>query len=199
VGRCWWRLRRLVLEGWLVMTTLSRAVIASSSVMPQAVKAALVALTIIAPAREALSATITVHEPDSEGRVFVDFVGKINDDDFKTFKEKTDQIYPIGAGHPKKQVFVMLMSCGGSGIPALQIGDWMRTRGMSTFVPGDRTCASACALIWLAGRPRTVGDTPKIEFHAAFDGPPGKKKAPPTLSSAHISETLASVSKLLSS
>lgn len=102
------------------MTTLSRAVIASSSVMPQAVKAALVALTIIAPAREALSATITVHEPDSEGRVFVDFVGKINDDDFKTFKEKTDQIYPIGAGHPKKQVFVMLMSCGRNS----RVADW---------------------------------------------------------------------------
>ena len=45
-------------------------------VMRQALKAALVALTIIAPAREALSATITVHEPDGEGRVFVDVVGQ---------------------------------------------------------------------------------------------------------------------------
>jgi len=40
-------------------------------------------------AREAVAATITVHEPDGEGRVFVDVVGQINDDDFKTFKEKT--------------------------------------------------------------------------------------------------------------
>jgi hypothetical protein len=50
-----------------------------------------------------------------------------------------------------------------------QIGDWIRKRGMSTFVPGDRTCTSACALIWLAGVPRTVGDTPQIGFHAVYD------------------------------
>ena len=129
---------------------------------------ALVAVSIIVPT-EALSATITVHEPDGEGRVFVDVVGTINDEDFKTFKEKTDQIYPIGAGHPKKQVIVTLMSYGGSINPALQIGDLIRKRGMSTFVPGGRTCTSACALIWLAGAPRTVGDTPQIGFHAVYD------------------------------
>ena len=133
------------------------------------VTTALVAVTIIVPAGEALSATITVHEPDGEGRVFVDVVGTIDDEDFKTFKEKTDQIYPIGVGHPKKQVIVTLVSYGGSINPALQIGDWIRKRGMSTFVPGDRTCTSACALIWLAGVPRTVGDTPQIGFHAAYD------------------------------
>ena len=129
---------------------------------------ALVAATIIVPT-EALSATITVHEPDGEGRVFVDVVGTINDEDFKTFKEKTDQIYPIGAGYPKKQVIVTLVSYGGSINPALQIGDLIRKRGLSTFVPGDRTCTSACALIWLAGVPRTVGDTPQIGFHAIYD------------------------------
>ena len=84
---------------------------------------ALVAATIIVPTGEALSATITVHEPDGEGRVFVDVVGTINDEDFKTFKEKTDQIYPIGAGYPRKQVIVTLVSYGGSINPALQIGD----------------------------------------------------------------------------
>ena len=90
--------------------------------MRPAVKAALVAVSIIVPT-EALSATITVHEPDGEGRVFVDVVGTINDEDFKTFKEKTDQIYPIGAGYPRKQVIVTLVSYGGSINPALQIGD----------------------------------------------------------------------------
>jgi hypothetical protein len=129
---------------------------------------ALVAATTIAPT-EALSATITVHEPDGEGRVFVDVVGTINDEDFKAFKEKTDQIYPIGAGHPKKQVIVTLVSYGGSINPALQIGDLIRKRSLSTFVPSGRTCASACALIWLAGAPRTVGDTPQIGFHAVYD------------------------------
>jgi hypothetical protein len=137
--------------------------------MRQAVKSALVAVLIMAPAREALSATITVHATDGVGRVFVDVVGQINDEDSKTFKEKTDQIYPIGAGHPNKQMIVTLISNGGSMKPAWQIADQIRKRGMSTFVPGDRTCASACAFIWLAGRPRTVGDTPQIGFHAVFN------------------------------
>jgi predicted metalloprotease len=116
-----------------------------------------------------MAANIMVHAPDGEGRVFVDVVGQINEDDFKTFEEKADQIYPSGSGHPNKQVIVTLMSYGGSISSGLQIGDYIRKRGMTTFVPGDRTCTSACALIWLAGRPRTVGNTPQIGFHAAFD------------------------------
>jgi hypothetical protein len=135
---------------------------------------ALIGATIIVLAQGAMAATITFHEPDGEGRVFVDVVGKINDEDFKNFKEKTDQIYPIGAG-PKKQVIVTLMSYGGLTVSAMQIGDWIRKRGMSTFVPGGRTCTSACALIWLAGWPRTVGDTPLIGFHAAYDPITGRE------------------------
>jgi hypothetical protein len=113
--------------------------------------AILVAAMISSGSRESLSATITVPEPDRQGRVFVDVVGTINDGDLKTFQEKTDQIGPIGASHPKKQVIVTLTSYGGSINAALQMGDVIRKRGMSTLVSGARTCASACALIWLAG------------------------------------------------
>jgi predicted metalloprotease len=130
---------------------------------------ALIGATIIALAEGGRAATITVHAPDGDARVFVDVVGQINDADFQTFKEKADQIYPSGSGHPDKQVIVTLMSYGGSTSAGLQIGDYIRKRGMTTFVPGDRTCTSACALIWLAGIPRTVGNTPQIGFHAAFD------------------------------
>jgi uncharacterized protein len=137
--------------------------------MRQALKVALIGAIIIVLADGGMAATIMVHEPDGEGRVFVDVVGQINDDDFKTFKGKADQIYPSESGHPNKQVIVTLMSYGGSISSGLQIGDYIRKRGISTFVPGDRTCTSACALIWLAGRPRTVGNTPQIGFHAAFD------------------------------
>ena len=164
--------------------------------MRPAVKAALFAVSIIVPT-EALSATITVHEPDGEGRVFVDVVGQIDKDDFKTFKEKTDQLYPTAFGHSKKQVIVTLVSYGGSTSPAFQIGDWIRKRGMSTFVPGGRTCTSACALIWLAGVPRTVGDTPQIGFHAIYDPTTRQQLVPAMLSPAHISETLGWVSKPL--
>jgi hypothetical protein len=70
---------------------------------------ALIAAAIIALAEGGTAATITVGAPDGEGRVFVDVVGKINDEDFKTFKEKTDQIYPIRPGH----LIVTLVSYGG--------------------------------------------------------------------------------------
>ena len=133
-------------------------------------KMALIGATIIMlAAGSSMAATITVHEPDGEGRVFVDVIGPIDKDDFKTFKDKTDQLYPTAFGHSKMQVIVTLVSYGGSASPAWQIGDWIRKRGMSTFVPGDRTCTSACALIWLAGVPRMVGDTPQIGFHAVYD------------------------------
>src|SRR5262249_27033878 len=130
---------------------------------------ALIGAAIIVLAKGGMAATITVHEPDGQGRVFVDVVGQINDEDFKTFKEKTDQIFLIGADQFNKQVIVTLISNGGSMHPAWQISDQVRNRGMSTFMPGDRTCTSACAFIWLAGWPRAVGDTPQIGFHALYD------------------------------
>ena len=138
----------------------------------QALKVALIGATAIVLAEQGVAATITVHAPDGEGRVFVDVVGKIDDGDFETFKQKTDQ---IGASNPKKLVIVTLMSNGGAIGPAMQIGELVRKRGMLTFVPGDRTCASACALIWVAGWLRTVGDTPQIGFHAAYDEDTGRE------------------------
>jgi hypothetical protein len=135
---------------------------------------ALIGATVIVLAEgSGMAATITVHAPDGEGRVFVDVVGTINDGDVDTFKEKTDQIYPIRP--PRKQVIVTLMSHGGRIAPAMQIGELVLKRGMTTFVPGDRTCASACTLIWAAGFPRTVGDTPQIGFHAAWDENTGRE------------------------
>ena len=130
-------------------------------------KIAIALAAAILLAKATVAATISVHAPDGEGRVFVDVLGTINDEDFKVFQEKTDQIYP--SGQSKKQVVVTLLSYGGSVRPALQIAELIRKRGMSTFVPGDRTCTSSCALIWLAGMPRIVGNSAEIGFHAIYD------------------------------
>ena len=97
----------------------------------QALKMALIGATIIVLTEgSSMAATITVHAPNVEGRVFVDVVGKINDGDFETFKEKTDKIYPIGDSHPKKLVIVTLVSYGGLIAPAMQIGELVGKRGM---------------------------------------------------------------------
>ena len=60
----------------------------------RALKMALIGATIIVLAEgSSIAATITVHAPDVEGRVFVDVVGKINDGDFETLArcERQDQ------------------------------------------------------------------------------------------------------------
>jgi hypothetical protein len=126
-----------------------------------AVNTALLAATMIVPAD---AATITVHAPDSDGRVFIDLVGKIERADADTFRARTAAISAA-----KAKVIVTLVSSGGDASSALQIGSLIRGHAMSTLVPGERTCTSACALIWVAGLSRMVGDAPRIGFHAAFD------------------------------
>jgi ATP-dependent protease ClpP protease subunit len=111
---------------------------------------ALIGATTILLAEGGMAATITVHAPDREGRVFVDVVGTINDGDFKTFTEKTDQINPIGTGHPNKQVIVTLMSYGGSISSGLQIGDYIRKR---VYPPSSLAIARARALAHSSGLP----------------------------------------------
>jgi hypothetical protein len=120
------------------------------SVMRQALKAALIGAIIIVLAEGGMAATIMVHEPDGEGRVFVDVVGQINDDDFKTFKEKADQIYPSGSGHPNKQVIVTLMSYGGSISSGLQTGI---TYGKRVYPPSSLAIARARAHAHSSGLP----------------------------------------------
>ena len=134
----------------------------------QALKMALIGATIILLAEaSSMAATITVHAPDGDSsECLLMSLGRIENGHFETFKQKTDQ---IEASHPKKLVIVTLMSYGGVIHPAIQIGELVRKRRMLTFVPGDHTCASACAIIWVSGWLRTVGDTPQIGFHAAYD------------------------------
>jgi hypothetical protein len=58
--------------------------------------------------------------------------------------------------------------------PSLSIGRLIRKRGFATRV--DEVCTSSCALIWLAGEPRSMNTNAKIGFHNASyqqDGTPG--------------------------
>ena len=152
-----------------------------------ALKIAMALAAAILLTKAAVAATVTVHAPDGEGRVFVDVLGTINDEDFKIFQEKTDQIYP--SGQSKKRVIVTLLSYGGGVRPALQIAELIRNGGY--LYPGDRTCTSSCALIWLAGLPRIVGNSAEIGFHTIMIRPPGRQPVLATPSLVHISETLA--------
>jgi hypothetical protein len=66
------------------------------------------------------------------------------------------------------KAIVVLDSEGGAVTAALEIGRAIRLRGFATAVAPQRLCASACALTWLAGTPRLIGNSSKLGFHAAY-------------------------------
>ena len=68
---------------------------------------------------------------------------------------------------PLLMAVVILDSTGGNLEGALQIGKEINVRGYSTSVESEKVCASACALVWLAGDKRYMEPTSRIGFHAA--------------------------------
>jgi hypothetical protein len=61
---------------------------------------------------------------------------------------------------------VLTTGPGGTVGAAVKIGTEIRARGWPTLVPANTRCASACALIWLAGQTRMLGSGALIGFHA---------------------------------
>lgn len=73
------------------------------------------------------------------------------------------------------EAVVLLDSNGGSTIAAIKIGEAIRLKGYSTYVSDTNTCASACALIWLAGAPRILDKSASVGFHATYTDVGGRK------------------------
>lgn len=59
-------------------------------------------------------------------------------------------------------------------------GQAIHLKGFATLVPDGVQCASACALAWLGGIPRLMGETAKVGFHAVYTSNGGQ----PAISSA---------------
>lgn len=83
--------------------------------------------------------------------------GPIEDGDYSKFL----------AASGGQNLTVDLNSPGGNLLSVLQMGAYVRDNGYSTLVRDGSTCASACALLWLAGRNRVAGRRAAIGFHAA--------------------------------
>ena len=108
----------------------------------------------------ALSAQANAAEISVLERGVIGVIGEI-------VKGDADKFAAIAMTAPAGSV-VGLSSGGGSIIESLMIGEAIHARHFATGVPNDRTCASACGLIWLAGGPRYLGTTAKVGFHAAY-------------------------------
>lgn len=104
----------------------------------------------------ALAAEITSEE-NPDGAMTIRIEGEIKPGDDKKFRRLSLR-YP--------NAMVQLESDGGALIPALEIGRTIRIAGYDTIVTAETTCASACALVWLAGKKRYLSG--KVGFHAAY-------------------------------
>ncbi len=67
-----------------------------------------------------------------------------------------------------KNALVVLQSRGGNLYAGIEIGRAIHLKGFATLVPDGVGCASACALAWLGGIPRFMGETGKVGFHAVY-------------------------------
>lgn len=79
------------------------------------------------------------------------------------------------AAEPFQKAIVVFNSPGGQLVVGLQIGQIIRLKKFVTAVPQGLVCASACAIAWLAGTPRTMQPDSRIGFHAAFVEQAGSK------------------------
>jgi hypothetical protein len=109
--------------------------------------------------KSGVAAAISVSMP-ANGAAKVVIQGDLIDSDATEFKSKTAAV---------PNAIVRLESDGGSLIAGIAIGETIRLKGFSTFVPDRVRCASACAIAWLGGSPRYMAPNARIGFHAAYD------------------------------
>jgi len=69
--------------------------------------------------------------------------GDLEPTDSDQFRSKTNFL---------SKAIIAFRSDGGSVVAGIQIGESIRLKGFTTFVPENARCASACALAWLVER-----------------------------------------------
>jgi ATP-dependent protease ClpP protease subunit len=98
---------------------------------------------------------------DADSGPVIKLTGEIVEGDFARFSAALESM-------PKASI--VLESGGGRVEEGLAIGGQVFKNHLPTIVQKNKTCASAGALIWLAGDPRYAFDKARIGFHAARDG-----------------------------
>jgi hypothetical protein len=118
----------------------------------------LIALLLVfaAPAN---AATITVEPASGNTPAVVGVQGILRSEDIEEFRLKIRNL---------STALVAFESDGGHLLAGIRIGEMIRLRGLATLVPPGARCASACAIAWLGGVQRFMGDPALIGFHAAY-------------------------------
>jgi len=100
-------------------------------------------------------------KPLDNGSTLVAIEGELDLADIDTFRTRTESL-PVGRAR------VEFSSKGGSLLAGIRIGSLIRTKKFDTVVPVGAQCASACALAWLGGTRRLIGEYASVGFHAAY-------------------------------
>jgi hypothetical protein len=100
-------------------------------------------------------------KPLDNGSTLVAIDGELDLADIDAFRVKTEAL-PVG------RATVEFSSKGGSLLAGIRIGALIRTKKFTTVVPDGAQCASACALAWLGGTRRLVGEYARVGFHTAY-------------------------------
>jgi hypothetical protein len=114
----------------------------------------LVALTV------AKAADIVV-KPLESGSTLIAIDGELELSDIDSFRAKAEPL-PLG------RTTVEFRSKGGKLLAGIRIGAQIRAKKFNTVVPDGAQCASACALAWLGGARRFVGENSNVGFHTAY-------------------------------
>lgn len=119
----------------------------------------LVALWLLSPAA-ATAAEIDVKTLDNKSALVL-VEGDFEHDDVEAFRAKV-------AALTTSRVTVAFRSDGGSLVAGIRIGTLIREKKFATVIPDSASCASACALAWLGGTKRFMGQGASVGFHAAY-------------------------------
>ena len=117
-------------------------------------------LILLLSARPLVAADIE-SELSEDGNGIIYIFGDIQEGDAQKFRNEAAKY---------SQGVVILASSGGSTLEAIDIGETIRVKGLSTWAVNETDCNSACGLIWLAGTPRILSESARVGFHASYTG-----------------------------
>jgi hypothetical protein len=123
---------------------------------------ALAALALVQFSPPTRAATIYKETLPGSDITQITISGEIRAGDQETFSSDIQ-------GLSDASVTVALEGPGGDLKTGREIGNEIRKRNFATLVDNRSECASACALIWLAGTPRIWEPGGKVGFHAASE------------------------------
>jgi hypothetical protein len=114
---------------------------------------------VLVLAAPATAATITVTPPIGDTPAVVQVQGVLQSEDIEAFRFKVARL---------SKAVVAFESEGGSLLAGIRIGELIRMKGFVTVVAAGARCASACAIAWLGGVQRFMGEPALVGFHAAY-------------------------------